>query len=73
MRLQLLKGRRIIDERSLTISQDFDTLLIGAIDNLLERNRIDRLSLNSVGIRGKIDNKAIWGMILRTASLGLDF
>ena len=69
--LQLKDSARLIDEESLTISQGLDTLLIRALDNIISRNRIDRLSLNNLGIMGKIDDHAIWGMILETVKIAL--
>lgn len=50
----------------LTISQDLDNMLIIAIDNLLSRNIIDRLSVKSVEIQGKMQDTAISSMIIRT-------
>ena len=64
--IHLKKGGAVVDEELLTISQEFDTLLIGAIDKLLERNRMDRLSLKSIEIQGKVELGAVSSMVLKT-------
>jgi len=69
--IQLKQGNKLIDEEYLTISQGLDILLIDTIDNMIIRNRIDRLSLNNVVIRGKIEGHALWGMVLKTAGIAL--
>lgn len=69
--VQLQEGRRAIDEDNLTISQGFDSMLISALDKLLHRNRIGRLSLKSVEIRGKVEPGRLSGMILTSVASAL--
>lgn len=64
--IRLKEGRQTIDEENLTISQNLDTLLIRAIDKILNRNTIDRLSLKTLEISGKMRSEAVSGMILKT-------
>lgn len=64
--LQLKRGSILLDELHLTVSQGFDTLLIRTIDKLLVRNRIDRLSLKSVQIQGKLRPGAVSSMTIKT-------
>lgn len=71
-RLDLKGGRGLIDRECLTISRNFDTLLIVAIDNILSRNRIDRLSLKSLEIPTKLKDGTISAMILKTIKTGLE-
>ncbi len=70
--IQLKRGDALLDELALTISQDFDTLLIKAIDNIIAKNTIGRLSLNKSVIKGKIEGSALWGMILKTVKSALE-
>lgn len=70
--LQLKKGECVFDELTLTISQGFDTLLITAIDKLLTRNRIDKLSLNTFKISDKIRSETISGMLIKTIKTVLE-
>ena len=69
--IQLKEGRRLVADDYLTISQNLDTLLIRAIDNLMVKNRIDRLSLKTMEIRGNMKLGAVSSMILRTIRSGL--
>ena len=69
--VRLKRGRVIADELSLTISQDFDTLLIVTIDKLVERNRIDRLRIKSLDIPGKLRPGAVSSLILQTVKIAL--
>lgn len=69
--LYLKQGRKAIGNESLTISQDFDTLLIKSIDKLLASTRIDRLSLKALEIQGKMRPGAVSFMILKTISSAL--
>ena len=64
--LQLKEGRRLVGQEDLTINRNLDTLLITTIDKILVRNNIDRLSLKSMEIRGKMRDTAVSGMILQT-------
>lgn len=64
VRIQIKESLRLIDEEDLTLDQDFDSMLIKVLDRLFSSNKIERLSLKSVKISGKIKSKALWGMIL---------
>lgn len=55
---------RTLDKETLTIGRNFDRLLLTSIDKLLKKNKIERLSLKTSKIRGKIDKKAVSGMII---------
>lgn len=70
--LQLKNGRRTLDELHLTVSQGFDSMLITAIDKLLIRNRIDRLSLKSLEIQGEIRPEAVSSMIIRALKSAIE-
>ena len=68
-----LKGKRgIVDHEDLTISRNLDTLLIRAIDKILSRNRISRLSLRTLEIPAKLKDGAVSNMILKTTKVGLE-
>lgn len=62
----LKQGRLVLDAESLTINQGFDNMLINTLDKLLRETKIDRMRLKSAEIQGKIKEKALWGMILKT-------
>ena len=62
---------KLISKTTLTIGQDFDIVLIRALDKILRKNKIDRLSLKSVETSGKIELGALSGMILRTTAQAL--
>jgi len=62
----------VIDSEGLTINHRFDTLLIVAIDKLLAKNKIDRLLLKSLKIRGETGDGAVSGMIIKTVKTGLE-
>jgi len=66
--IRLKDGNRAISKTHLTISQGFDTLLIKALDKLLADNKIERLSVKSTEISGKIEPMATSAMILKTVS-----
>ena len=70
--IQLKQGDKIIDHKPLTISQGFDTLLISSIDKILVKNKIDRLSLKTFKIQGKLKPETVSSMILSTTISGLD-
>lgn len=58
---------------SLTAGMDFDRLLIASIDKLSSNNRIDKTSLKSLEISGKIDPTAVSGMIAEAVASALRF
>lgn len=55
----------------LTINKNLDTLLIVVIDNILSRNNIDRLSLKTLEIKGKVSDGAVSSMVIQTVKAGL--
>ncbi len=59
-------NNRLAYVETLTIGQDFDILLIRVLDKIFRRNRIERLSLKTVEIGGKMAPGALSGMILRS-------
>ena len=65
VKIQLKAGNRLIDEMDLTMGQDSDSMLITSLDKLLARNSMDGLSPKNIGFTGQIDEKAVWGMVLR--------
>lgn len=69
--IQLKKGDRVIDHEYLTIGQDFDNMLIVAIDKLADRNRIDRLFFKAKEIQGKMRSGAVSEMIFKAFRSGL--
>ena len=72
LKIQFKEGRKLINHEDLTISHNLDTLLIRAIDKILSRNRISRLSLITLEIPAKLKDGAVSNMILRTAKAGLE-
>ncbi len=70
--IQLKKGKALVDQETLTIGRGLDMLLIKTLDNIIIRNKIDRLSLSNIGIKGKIDGQALWGMVLKTVKTALE-
>ena len=70
--LQLKEGVRVIDEESLTISQNLDNMLIRAIDNIAVRNTIERISLKTLKIQGKSRPEATSSMIIKAVRSGLE-
>ncbi|GEM_PF-2809913 len=66
VKIRLKQAGGSLCEESLTISQDFDNMLIRTLDKLLANNRIDRLLIKSVKIAGKMDSAAISAMIVST-------
>ena len=69
--LKLKQGNRVIDHEDLTINSNLDTLLISSIDKILVRNNIDRLSLKSMEIQGKLRLESVSGMVLGTIEKAL--
>lgn len=70
--MSLKLGNKVTDQEDLTIGHNLDTLLIRSIDKILSRNTIDRLSLKSLEILGKIEPEAVSGMIIKTVKSGLE-
>ena len=70
--IKLKKGKGVVDHESLTLNQNLDNMLITAIDKLLAKNRIDRLSLETLEIQGKMRPEAVLSMIIRTAKSAIE-
>lgn len=64
--IQLKNGKHLIGKETLTISQDFDNMLITALDRLLRKTKVDKVRLKTAEILGKTKDKALWSMILKT-------
>ena len=85
LEIQLVKGKLAIDETRLTMGQGFDIVLIKALDKILHKNRMERLSLKSVRgrgpaqsrvymeISGKMVSGVISSMVLETMTKALNF
>lgn len=69
--IQLKKDKNVISETHLTVGQPLDTMLIRALDKILRKNKMGRLSLKSVRISGKIRPEVASGMILKTVASAL--
>lgn len=72
IRVLLKEGKRVVDETDLTISQDLDNMLIRTIDKLLSRNKIERLSVKTAEILGKLKDQALSAMILKTVRTAVE-
>lgn len=70
--IQLKTGGHVIDKMHLTAGQDFDILLIRTLDKIFQKNKIVKLSLKSVKIRGETEPQALSGMILRSVAKALN-
>lgn len=68
----LYNGDSLIDKEYLTRSQDFDILVVKALDNILSRNKIDRRLIEEVEITGQTDPGSLSTMILSTFKKGLE-
>jgi len=64
-------GKVVISHEKLTVGQGFDIVLIKALDKLLRKNRMEKLSLKNVKIQGEVRSEAISGMILKTVAEAL--
>jgi len=71
LNIQLIMGTKVFDETVLTISQGLDSMLIMALDNLVGRNKIERLSIKRAEIAGKLKDEALSDMILKTVKTAL--
>jgi len=72
VKIRLRKGGKVVADTHLTVGQDFDIVLITALDKLIRSNKIERLSLKNVKIRGKMRPGAISGMTLKTVAEALN-
>lgn len=66
LEISLNKGKLILVSQHLTIDQGFDTLLITSLDKLLRSIKIDSTCVKSAEILGKVDENALWGMMLKS-------
>ncbi len=73
LKINMLDGNKILYEETLTIGQGFDIVLIRALDKILNKNKIERLSLKSVEISGKVEPNALSGMIIKSVTKALTF
>ncbi len=69
--MRLKKGKAIVDELVLAFQRDLDRQLISGLDKLFKRNRLDKLSLDSVEIASNIDKKSSFYRILLVFKKGL--
>lgn len=69
LKIELRNGNnKLFYVETLTIGQGFDIMLIRTLDKMFRRNKIDRLSLKSVEIRGEMPPNALSSMILQTVA-----
>ncbi|OGN10503.1 MAG: hypothetical protein A3J46_05730 [Candidatus Yanofskybacteria bacterium RIFCSPHIGHO2_02_FULL_41_11] len=71
--IYLKHGKKTLTEPRLTITSNFDILLITTLDKIVRSNKIERLSLKSVEIRGKMTFGAVSSVILKTTAKALNF
>lgn len=69
--LELKQGSRTLGREDLTISRNLDKLLITSIDKLANKNKIDRLSLKTLEIRGNLKVGAVSGMVMKAIKAAL--
>lgn len=69
--VKLFKNKHLLGKANLTITHDFDILLIKSIDKLLHKYKMDKLSLKSVETSGEMRSGAMSGMILKTVAKAL--
>ena len=70
--ITLKQGERVLGTRGLTISQAFDNIVITAIDRLLDEAGVTGPHLKKAEILGKIEDKALWAMILKTIKQAIE-
>ena len=58
IRLELKRGRMLIDALDFSFQSNLDDLLISSVDKILKRNRIDALSLKTIKIEGDVDKNS---------------
>ena len=56
--LQLTKAGKLIDALDFSFHGNLDDLLISSVDKVLKENRIEALSLKTVGVEGDIDKNS---------------
>lgn len=69
--LRLKGDNKSVYVETLTIGQDFDILLIRTLDKVLRKNKIDRLSVKSVEISGKLSPYALSSMVVKAVASAL--
>lgn len=55
VRLELRDGKRLIDTLTFSFEANLDKVLIEAVDKILKRNRIDKLSLKTIRASGSVN------------------
>ncbi len=68
MRVRLADGRKLLDAVDFSFDSDLDTLLIGAIDKILKRNRIPLLSVMRVSVGGEVDRTSLAWRVAQTCA-----
>lgn len=71
LKIQLRRGRRVIVEEELTVSHDFDNMLITTLDKLLGGINMNSTCVKSAEILGKVNKNAVWGMMLESIAHAL--
>lgn len=70
--LILKDGRKIIDLLDLNFDRNLDEVLIGAVDKILEKNKIDILSLKKGAITGKLAKESLSHQVAKSFIKGLN-
>lgn len=71
LEFSLKRGDMVIAEEMLTIDREFGNMLITSLDKLLGSIKMDSTCVKSAEILGKVDENALWGMILKSVSHAL--
>lgn len=71
LRIIVQEKNKVIDDTHLTVGQGLDIMLIRALDKILCKNKIEKLSFKNVEISGKIEPNALSGMMLQTVAKAL--
>ena len=58
MELKLQDGRKLIDSLTFDFEANLDSVLISAVDKICKRNRIERLSLKTIQVLGKVEKSS---------------
>ena len=56
--LKLQDGRKLIDSLTFDFEANLDSVLISAVDKICKRNRIERLSLKTIQVLGKVEKSS---------------
>lgn len=68
---QLIDNSQIIDMLIMPLDFSFDTVLVTSIDKLLKRNRIARVSLSDIVIKGFENESSMSSLIAKTVAEAL--